>query len=55
MSRTIRHPGKGGGYEYWSRRPGNGLGPCRENKKITLHIERAKEREMLYSEIMKER
>lgn len=34
--------GKGGGYEYWSRRPCSGCAPGRENKRLTHRLERAR-------------
>lgn len=55
MSRTHGHKGKnnkGGGYEYWSRRPGP-RDPGKENKKITHKIERQKERELIHEETIK--
>lgn len=39
MSRTKKGA-KGPGYEYWSKRPMSGWGPCKVVKKFTHKIER---------------
>lgn len=43
MSRSIRGS-KGCGYDYWGKRAMSQCSPGRENKKLTLGIERMRER-----------
>lgn len=43
--------GKGGGWEFWSRRPMNGCGPGRSAKKLCLGIERARAKRDLRKEL----
>jgi len=57
MSRTFGHGTghslngtKGGGYEYWSKRPGP-RSPGKKNKRICHSMERAAERELVREEI----
>lgn len=50
MSRTVRGS-KGCGYDYWGKRALSQCSPGRKNKKLTLGIERAMERKMVYDEL----
>lgn len=52
MSRTYRKGGKGPGYEYWSRRPGNknGGSPGKETKKRTHRLERIEDKKIVKKE-----
>jgi hypothetical protein len=46
MSRSAKGS-KGPGFEYWGKRPGNGLSPGKATKKITHRLERLKAKEAL--------
>lgn len=50
MSRSIRGS-KGSGYDYWGKRALSQCSPGRTTKKITLSIERARERQLIYNEV----
>lgn len=50
MSRSIRGS-KGCGYDYWGKRALSQCSPGRTTKKITLGIERARERQLIYEEV----
>ena len=52
MSRS-RHGGKALGYEYWSRRLGNGAAPqpCKEVKVRTHRLERLRDKQMIRDEL----
>ena len=50
MSRSVRGS-KSCGYEYWGKRALSQCDPGRSSKKITLGIERARERQQIYDEV----
>lgn len=50
MSRSVRGS-KGCGYDYWGKRALSQCSPGRTNKKITLGMERAAERQAIYDEV----
>ena len=50
MSRTVRGS-KGCGYDYWGKRALSQCPPGRITKKITLGMERARERQLIYDEV----
>lgn len=49
MSRTS-HGSKGPGYEYWSRRPGDGWYPGKFTKRVTAKAERQQAKEEIENE-----
>lgn len=52
MSRSVRGS-KGCGYEYWGKRALSQCDPGRSSKKITLGIERTRERQQIHEEIQR--
>ena len=51
MSRSVRGS-KGCGYDYWGKRAMSQCSPGRENKKLTLGIERMRERKIIENEVV---
>lgn len=51
MSRSVRGS-KGCGYDYWGKRAMSRCSPGRENKKLTLGIERMRERKIIENEVV---
>lgn len=50
MSRSVKGS-KGCGYDFWSKRPMSQHGHGRVVKKLTLGIERMRERQMIHDEL----
>ena len=51
MSRSVRGS-KGCGHDYWGKRAMSQCSPGRENKKLTLGIERMRERKIIENEVV---